>query len=117
MSTLMDIARRAAARARERKASLTPEDVLRMPLSEFAQAGLVVAVRFPLLDEPVYLASDDATLSLDERGRHQGRPVFRAREWRRLLDLVQQGMDANGLRLLLEAKAVFGGELLPAEPA
>jgi hypothetical protein len=58
----------------------TLDRLTHMPLSEFAQAGLVVQVHSRALGQSVLFASDNATIENDE-----GLSVYRASE---LIDLV-----------------------------
>lgn len=79
---------------------LTAEEVLRMPLSEFAEAGLVVRVRAEVLDgEEVIFASNNALLDPGERS-----VTYRASELRQIL-----GLAPAELRSVHEAKRLFRG--------
>lgn len=98
-------------------APMTPKEAGQMGLSEFARAGLLLAVRLPLLGETVWLASDNAKIEADARGHLKGCVVYRAHEWAHLVECVARGMDLRDLRLIHEAKKVFGGELLPEDEA
>ena len=73
-----------------------------MPLSEFAEAGLVVEVYSSVLAERVLFASDNARLDPGER-----RVVYRASELRELL-----GLSSAELRRVHDTKRVFGGTVL-----
>lgn len=88
----------------EAKRSLLAADVVAMPLSEFARARLVVAVRSAVLDEVVVFASDNARVDPGEQ-----RVVYRAAELRELL-----GLSAKELRAVHRVKRTFRGTILPS---
>lgn len=112
MGRLLEIARRAAQGSA--KPPAPPRAAGLMRLSKFATAGLLLAVHLPQLKgEVVWLASDNTPLALDALGHYQGRVVYRAREWQHLYALRVRGeLDDIGLRLIHEAKKVFGGEVI-----
>lgn len=123
MSSLLETARAAASLAKRRQQASTcsapsqglprPQDVLNMSMSQFAQAGLLISVRPSLFPgELIWLASDNASFEADKMGHYQGRVVYRAREWRQLWGDTRRGMDEPALRLIHEAKKIFGGDLL-----
>lgn len=86
---------------------------LSLCLSDFALAGLLLPVYLPPVGELIWLASDNAPIPVDADGLHKGRVIYYAREWRALYALRIRGdLDDESLRLLHEAKKVFGGELL-----
>lgn len=89
----------------ESQGSLIAADVCAMRLSEFANAGLVVAVRSEVLGEVVVFASDNALLDPGER-----RTVYRAAELRALTDLAS--LDPDELRQIHRAKRTFKGTIL-----
>ena len=78
---------------------VTVAEVCAMPLSEFAQAGLVVSLWSDVLGESVVLASDNAILDPGER-----RPVYRASEAKALL-----GIGPADLRRVHALKRTFKG--------
>lgn len=79
--------------------SLIASDVSAMPLSEFAEAGLVLRMRSEALDEAVVLASDNATVDPGELW-----VVYRARELAELLKL-----DRSSLKQVHQIKKMFRG--------
>ena len=85
----------------ESRPCLTVSDVCAMPLSEFAQAALVVEVRSSVLDEVVIFASDNALVDPGEQ-----RTVYRAAELRALLGIRQED-----LRQLHQVKSTFRGTI------
>lgn len=84
--------------------TVTAGEVCAMPLSEFAEAGLVVEVRSEVLGEVVIFASDNAVVDPGER-----RVVYWAAELRTLL-----GVGGDDLRRLHAAKRAFGGTVVPS---
>ena len=88
---------------REARPSVSAEDVCAMPLSEFAQAKLVVEVRSDVLGEVVVFASNNALVDPGER-----RVVYRASE---LKTLAESAPSPHELRGLHRAKQIFRGSL------
>lgn len=88
----------------EAEPSLYAADICSMPLEEFANARLVVAVRSSVLNEVVVFASDNATIDPGER-----RVVYRANELEQLLHLGEAH-----LRSVHRIKKLFGGTVLPS---
>ncbi len=82
---------------------VSESELLAMPLSEFATAGLVVEVLSEALDETVILASNNAAMDPGER-----RVVYRAAELRELI-----GLKPADLRMVHEVKRVFGATIRP----
>lgn len=85
--------------------SVTDSEVCAMPLSEFAEARLVVEVSSRVLGETVVFASDNAVLDPGER-----RTVYRAAELRALTDLAS--LDPEELRQIHRVKRTFKGSIL-----
>lgn len=83
---------------------LTTEDVLAMPLRQFAGARLVVVAHSQVLGETVVLASDNATVDPGER-----RVTYRAAELWSLLNL-----EPASVRTVHEVKRVFAGTIEPS---
>jgi hypothetical protein len=82
--------------------SLTVQEVCAMPLSQFANAGLVLEVRSAVLKETVIFASDNAVVDPGER-----RVVYRAAELEGLI-----GLGPRGLRRIHRVKRTFKGTIL-----
>lgn len=85
------------------QATFSAAAVCSMPLSEFAQARLVVEVYSDVLAETVVFASDNARVDPGER-----RVVYRAAELHQLLEV-----SAEDLRHIHLTKAIFGGSVEP----
>lgn len=79
--------------------TLASPEVVAMPLEEFGEAGLVVAVRCQLFGETVVFASDNAPVDPGER-----RVVYGAAE---LQDLL--GLGPEDLHTIHQFKKLFGG--------
>jgi len=84
--------------------SVKVDEICSMPLSQFAEARLVIEVRSRVLDETVIFASDNAAIDPGER-----RTVYRASELRELI-----GIGVDGLRQIHRAKRLFGGTINPS---
>ena len=84
--------------------SLLAEDVLMMPLKEFAESRLLLEVYSQALQERVLFAGDRAHV---DAGRCRELTLYRGSE---LLELC--GVDAPNLRVIHDAKKVFGGQVV-----
>ncbi len=84
--------------------SLLAEDVATMLLRDFARSRLVLEVFSRALDERVLFAGDRAHV---DAGRCRELTLYRGSE---LLELC--GVDAPNLRVIHDAKKVFGGQVV-----
>ena len=84
--------------------SLLAEDVLTMPLKDFAESRLLLEVYSQALQERVLFAGDRAHV---DAGRCRELTLYRGSE---LLELC--GVDAPNLRVIHDAKKVFGGQVV-----
>ena len=89
--------------------SLSADELAALSLGAFGDRSLMVKVWSRVLDQEVWFCSGEAQVRiLQGRGAPRGE-IFTAQELADLLELFEQ--DAEKVRLVLEAKKLFGGSM------